>query len=70
MTDVNLITGNLLVRPEDTEGLPVKTHRDEVELLSRTKRKKPDHEPVNEEIQKENSEENQKVKKKPKPKRK
>lgn len=38
--DVNYITGNLLVRPDSEEGVPFKTHRDRVRVLSRGKRSK------------------------------
>ncbi len=32
--DVNLITGNLIVKPKDDEGIPYKVNRSEVKLLS------------------------------------
>lgn len=41
VTDVNVITGNLTVKINDSEGLPLKTHRDKVTVLSRGKGKKP-----------------------------
>ncbi len=40
VSDVNLITGNLIVRPKDEDGIPYKTHRSKVKLLSRGKRAK------------------------------
>ncbi len=39
VTDANLITGNLLVKPVDGEGIPYKVHRDEVRIISNGKRK-------------------------------
>ncbi|MBE6728890.1 MAG: stage 0 sporulation protein [Ruminococcaceae bacterium] len=39
--DVNVITGNLIVKINENEGLPFKTHRDKVKVLSRGKNKKP-----------------------------
>ena len=36
--DVNYITGNLIVKPKEGEGIPFKTHRDSVKVLSRGKR--------------------------------
>ncbi|MBQ6714452.1 MAG: stage 0 sporulation family protein [Clostridia bacterium] len=44
VVDCNLITGNLLVKPENSEGAPFKVHRSAVKLLSRPKRKKKDEE--------------------------
>ena len=44
VTDVNFITGNLTVKPEGDEGIPFKTHRDRVKILSRGKRNKSDDE--------------------------
>ena len=41
VTDVNVITGNLTVKINESEGLPLKTHRDKVTILSRGKGKKP-----------------------------
>ncbi len=41
VTDVNLITGNLIVRPKEEDGIPYKIHRSKVKLLSRGKRSKP-----------------------------
>ena len=35
VADVNYITGNLLVRPKDNEGIPYKVNRKNVKLLSR-----------------------------------
>ena len=40
VSDVNVITGNLIVKPTDSEGVPFKTHRDKVTILSRSKQKK------------------------------
>ncbi len=39
VTDVNLITGNLLVKLIDSETIPFKVHRDEVKLISRSKKR-------------------------------
>lgn len=36
--DVNMITGNLSVRLSDSEAAPIKINRDDVELLSRSKK--------------------------------
>lgn len=41
VTEVNVITGNITVKINDSEGLPHKTHRDKVTVLSRGKGKKP-----------------------------
>ncbi|MBR2043816.1 MAG: stage 0 sporulation family protein [Clostridia bacterium] len=41
VTDVNVITGNLTVKINESEGLPHKTHRDKVTVLSKGKGKKP-----------------------------
>ncbi len=40
VTDVNFITGNLTVRPKDNEGIPYKTNRKYVKILSGHKPKK------------------------------
>ncbi|MBQ1278996.1 MAG: stage 0 sporulation family protein [Clostridia bacterium] len=40
VSDVNLITGNLIVRPKEEDGIPFKTHRSKVKILSRGKRSK------------------------------
>lgn len=40
VTDVNVITGNLTVKINDSEGLPHKTHRDKVTVLSKGRGKK------------------------------
>lgn len=40
VSDVNLITGNLIVRPKEEDGIPYKVHRSKVKLLSRGKRQK------------------------------
>ena len=42
VTDVNLITGNLFVKLIDSETIPFKVHRDEVKLISRSKRRPKD----------------------------
>lgn len=36
--DVNFITGNLYVKPKEGEGIPYKVHRDNVKVISRSKR--------------------------------
>lgn len=40
VTDVNVITGNLIVKINENDGLPFKTHRDKVTVLSKGKNKK------------------------------
>ena len=40
VTDVNLITGNLFVKLNDSEAPPFKIHRDKVKLISRSRKKK------------------------------
>ena len=40
VTDVNFITGNLTVKPKDNEGIPYKTNRKYVKILSGHKQKK------------------------------
>lgn len=40
--DVNYITGNLVVKPDTEEGIPFKTHRDRVKILSRGRKAKTD----------------------------
>ena len=42
VTDVNLITGNLYVKPLETDSIPFKTHRDNVKIISSKKREKND----------------------------
>ena len=42
VTDVNLITGNLFVKLIDSETIPFKVHRDEVKLISRSKKRTKD----------------------------
>ena len=42
ITDVNLITGNLFVKLIDSETIPFKVHRDEVKLISRSKKRPKD----------------------------
>lgn len=39
VTDVNLITGNLYVKPLDSDLMPFKTHRDNVKVLNNGKKK-------------------------------
>lgn len=39
VVDANPISGNLLVRPKDSEAMPMKTHRDRVTMLSRRGKK-------------------------------
>ena len=39
--DVNLITGNLIVKPIESDSIPKKVHRDEVKLVSGSKKHKP-----------------------------
>ena len=40
VTDVNVITGNLIVKINDSEAAPIKVHRDKVTIISRGKQKK------------------------------
>lgn len=40
VVDVNVITGNLIVKINENDGLPYKTHRDKVTVLSKGKNKK------------------------------
>ncbi len=47
VTDVNLITGNLFVKPVDSDSIPYKIHRNDVKLVSNHKK------PVNETSQEE-----------------
>lgn len=42
VTDVNLITGNLFVKLIDSDTIPFKVHRDEVKLISRSKKRPKD----------------------------
>ncbi len=42
VTDVNLITGNLFVKLIDSDTIPFKVHRDEVKLISGSKRRPKD----------------------------
>ena len=44
VTDVNFITGNLIVKPKGTDGIPYKTNRKYVKILSGNKNKKNDTE--------------------------
>ena len=44
VTDVNVITGNLTVKPKDGDGIPYKTNRKYVKILSGNKSKKADAE--------------------------
>ena len=39
VTDVNLITGNLYVKPLETDSIPFKTHRDNVKVVSSGKKR-------------------------------
>ena len=41
VTDVNLITGNLIVKLTDSESIPFKVNRKDVKLISRSKKNKP-----------------------------
>ena len=38
VTDVNLITGNLFVKPVDSDSIPYKIHRNDVKLISKNKK--------------------------------
>ncbi len=40
VVDVNLITGNLLVKFNDSDSIPFKIHRDDVKIISRSKKNK------------------------------
>lgn len=40
VTDVNLVTGNLIVKPKDDEGIPYKVNRRDVKVLNRKKESK------------------------------
>lgn len=40
VTDVNFLTGNLTVKPKDTDGIPYKTNRKYVKILNGNKQKK------------------------------
>ena len=40
VTDVNYITGNLIVKPIENEGIPFKIHRDKVKVVSRSNKPK------------------------------
>ncbi len=42
VTDVNFITGNLIVKPKDADGIPYKTNRKYVKILGGNKTKKQD----------------------------
>ena len=48
VTDVNLITGNLFVKLIDSDTIPFKIHRDDVKLISRSKKRPKDDEKVKE----------------------
>ncbi len=37
VTDVNLVSGNIFVKPLDSDSIPFKTHRSEVKTMSKTK---------------------------------
>lgn len=43
VTDVNLITGNMFVKLIDSDTIPFKVHRDEVKLISRSKKRPKDN---------------------------
>ncbi len=44
VSDVNLLTGNLIVKPKDSEGIPYKVNRKDVKILSVNRQKKSDDE--------------------------
>lgn len=44
VTDVNVITGNLFVKPQDSDEVPFKIHRDEVKFISRPKKQNQNNE--------------------------
>lgn len=48
VTDVNLITGNLLVKLVDSDSIPFKVHRDDVKLVSRFKKRPKEQKNTNE----------------------
>lgn len=48
VTDVNLITGNLLVKLIDSDSIPFKVHRDDVKLISRFKKRPKEQKNTNE----------------------
>ncbi len=48
VTDVNLITGNLLVKLIDSDSIPFKVHRDDVKLVSRFKKRPKEQKSTNE----------------------
>lgn len=48
VTDVNLITGNLLVKLIDNDSIPFKVHRDDVKLVSRFKKRPKEQKNTNE----------------------
>lgn len=48
VTDVNLITGNLLVKLIDSDTIPFKVHRDDVKLVSRGKKRPKEQKNTNE----------------------
>ncbi len=50
VVDVNYITGNLIVKPKEENGIPFKTNRDRVKILSRGKRGKKEREEENAEL--------------------
>ena len=39
VTDANVITGNLFVKLVDSDSIPFKVHRDDVKLVSRSKKR-------------------------------
>ena len=48
--DVNLITGNLIVKPKDEEGIPYKVNRSEVKILSAKRKVAEEKEEYNENL--------------------
>ena len=48
VTDVNLISGNLLVKLVDSDSIPFKVHRDDVKLVSRFKKRPKEQKNTNE----------------------
>ena len=47
--DVNLVTGNLLLKPLDSDSIPYKSHRDNVKIISRSKKNNVENEEIYEE---------------------
>lgn len=49
--EANLISGNLVVKPDDSDAMPIKIHRDKVKILKRARRKnKEQNENLDEEL--------------------